>query len=136
MRVLVADDSRMMRKLIREALEGMGVLPGDVLEVVDGFQALALLGEAAPVDLILMDLNMPRMGGLELLTWVRAQKTLRDVPVIVITSQAQESIQEEFRRLGVSEYILKPFSLEHFREKVRKIELAGRDREEPGARPS
>ncbi len=121
MKILVVDDSRVMRKLIRGALETMGNGSPEITEASDGLEALQKLEqERLEADLIHVDWTMPRMDGNTFVRLLRGREALKRVPVIMITSQAQQSQKAEAADLGVSEYILKPFDAGDLREKVRK----------------
>jgi two-component system chemotaxis response regulator CheY len=126
MKILVVDDSRMMRKLIRSTLEGGGYAPGDILEAADGIPALEMLQQMEfKVDLVLADWNMPQMDGLSLLKSLRTLAPAEDVPVIMCTSQAQFGQVRGALYAGAREYVVKPFTSEVLLQKVAKV-LQGR----------
>ena len=106
--VLVVDDSLVVRKVMQRDLEGIGL---QVLTAVDGQDALAVL-EESPVDIALVDLEMPRMNGLELTSHIRSQPETKDIPVIMITSRATDKHRQLADEAGVSEYLNKPYSEE------------------------
>ena len=114
-RVLVADDSSTMRKIILRSLQAVGVK--DVAEAADGVEALALFAPGK-FDLVLTDWNMPAMNGLELLKAIRAQDT--QVPVIMVTTEAEKSRILEAIQAGVTDYLVKPFQPDTLREKLEK----------------
>ena len=105
-RILVVDDEEKMRRLLEMSLKNMG---HEVVMAADGVEALTSCDEA-PFDLILTDLKMPRMDGLQLL------RTLRDrgeeVPVIVLTAFGTIETAVEAMKLGASDYIIRPFEME------------------------
>ncbi len=103
--VLVADDDAIMRLLARKALEGQGF---EVREAADGEEALTRISEGAP-DLLLLDLDMPKLTGLDVIKGVRGTLGLPGLPIIMLTAQAEDQSQELAFSLGVDDYIVKPF---------------------------
>ena len=114
-RVLVADDSSTMRKIILRSLQAVGVK--DVTEAADGAEAIAIFAPGK-FDLVLTDWNMPGMNGLELLKAIRAQDA--QVPVIMVTTEAEKSRILEAIQAGVTDYLVKPFQQETLRAKLEK----------------
>jgi two-component system chemotaxis response regulator CheY len=124
MKILVVDDSRTMRKIIRNALEGMGYSPQSVLEAADGTEALSLLeGPNGRADIVLADWNMPSMDGLSLLRRMQESPTLGTIPLIMVTGEAQRDKVVEAIKAGARNYIVKPFTPETLRQKVLAIEM-------------
>lgn len=113
MRVLVADDSNTMRKIIIRSLAAIGT-PGAV-EAADGNEALALF-QPGLFDLVLTDWNMPGKNGLQVVQAIRAQDA--QVPIIMVTTEAEKCRVVEAIAAGVSDYLLKPFSVDVLREKL------------------
>jgi len=105
LRVLVVDDSISTRALIGRTLKSAG---HEVLEAIDGQQALDALSEAA-FDIVVTDQWMPNVTGLELVRAVRAQPRLADMPILAITTDAEEDLRGEVMGAGASACILKPF---------------------------
>ncbi|MBX3414253.1 MAG: response regulator [Pirellulales bacterium] len=116
MNVLVADDSRMMRNVIRRCLESLGV--GSVLEAEDGAEALRVFSDNS-VDMVITDWNMPNKTGLELLREIRERGS--KVPVLMVTTEAEKSRIIEAAQAGVSDYLAKPFDNETLRQKLEKF---------------
>lgn len=114
-RVLVADDSSTMRKIILRSLTAVGV-PGAV-EAADGEEAVNLFNPGS-FDLVLTDWNMPGKNGLEVVTEIRKQD--KDVPIIMVTTEAEKSRVLEAIQAGVSDYLVKPFTADTLREKLEK----------------
>jgi two-component system, chemotaxis family, chemotaxis protein CheY len=108
-RVLIVDDSGVGRKLTRRCLEFVGVVGSDILEAEDGQRALALL-EAGGIDLLVTDINMPVMDGLELLRAIDEIPALKTVVRIVMTSASSDALNAEFEKHRVSAFIAKPVS--------------------------
>jgi two-component system chemotaxis response regulator CheY len=135
MKILIVDDSRVMRKLVRGALEPMGNGSLEIVEASDGLEALQRLEQDGfTPDLVLADWTMPRMDGITFVRLLRSREALKRLPVVMLTSQSQQSQKAEAADLGVAEYILKPFDADVLREKVLKA-AAGRRGGEPEARP-
>ena len=103
--VLVVDDSVTVRKVTSRLLERQGI---NVAVAKDGVDAIDILQETIP-DLILLDIEMPRMDGFEVATQVRFDKRLRDIPIIMITSRTGEKHRERALEIGVNDYMGKPF---------------------------
>jgi two-component system, chemotaxis family, chemotaxis protein CheY len=106
--ILIADDSETMRGAIKKIVIMAGVPVGDFYEAANGREALKLL-ESVWVDVILSDINMPEMNGIELLAEIKANEVFANIPVIFITTESSEARAEEARKLGVAGYIKKPF---------------------------
>lgn len=106
--ILVADDSETMRAVVKKTVEMSGVPIGEFHEAANGKEALTIL-ENNWVDVILSDINMPEMGGMDLLRAVVASEDFRRIPLIFITTESSEARMEEAKKLGVAGYIKKPF---------------------------
>lgn len=113
-RVLIVDDSRTMRNVIKKALLLSGFQMEECLEAGNGQEALDVLDHHW-VDLILADIHMPVMDGFDLLKALSSQETFSDLPVVMITTEANESRLQEAMGLGARGYIRKPFSPEKIR---------------------
>jgi two-component system, chemotaxis family, chemotaxis protein CheY len=111
MRVLFADDSTVMRKIIRHLLEDVGVL--SATEAADGAEAVARF-KAGRFDLVLTDWNMPNKSGLDVVREIRA--TGSAVPIIMITTEAEKSRIADAICAGASDYLVKPFDQNKLRE--------------------
>ena len=109
-RVLVVDDSLSVRKFVALMLERAGL---DVRTAADGVEALSLLDES-PVDVVVTDLEMPRVNGFELIGDMRRRPETRDIPVVVLTTRAGEKHLALARRLGVEHYVTKPVDEQAF----------------------
>lgn len=116
-RALIVDDSSVMRKIVERALRQAGLEPLVVHEAGTGAEGLELL-KARAVDLILSDINMPTMDGLEFLRQIRAQKLAKGVPVVMITTESSEEHVKEAIQAGAQGYIRKPFTAEQVKERV------------------
>jgi two-component system chemotaxis response regulator CheY len=104
--VLVADDSPTIRRMVMTSLKSLGLVK--FVEAGSGLEALERLA-VAPVDLMILDLNMPEMHGLEVLQFVRAHKTYRNLPIIVLTTRGDKASRSEAIASGATDYLTKPF---------------------------
>jgi len=116
-RVLVVDDSMVMRKMIERILRQAGIEIGELLEAGDGWEALALAQKNMP-DLILCDINMPTMDGLEFLRTLKALEAAKNVPVVMITTEGSEARMAEAESSGAAGYVRKPFTMEQIKARV------------------
>jgi two-component system chemotaxis response regulator CheY len=116
-RTLIVDDSSVMRKIVERALRQAGLDTLVVLEASNGAEGLDLL-RTKQVDLILSDINMPSMDGLEFLRQLKAQRLALDVPVVMITTESSEEHVKQAIQAGAKGYIRKPFTAEQVKERV------------------
>ena len=116
-RTLIVDDSSVMRKIVERSLRQAGLDTLLVFEAGSGIDGLELL-KAEHVDLILSDINMPSMDGLEFLRQVRAQNLAPGVPVVMITTESSEEHVKQSILAGAQGYIRKPFTPEQVMERV------------------
>jgi two-component system chemotaxis response regulator CheY len=116
-RTLIVDDSSVMRKIVERALRQAGLDSLVVLEANNGAEGLDLL-RSKQVDLILSDINMPSMDGLEFLRQIQAQKLAQNVPVVMITTESSEEHVKQAIQAGAKGYIRKPFTAEQVKERV------------------
>ena len=138
MRVLTVDDSRAVRSIVRKQIGEMGF---EAVEAEDGQQGLDKLKEAG-IDLVLLDVTMPVMDGPAMLQKMR--EAGNKTPVIMLTSESKRSIVANAMRLGISDYILKPFKPEELRAKMMKVldgddaapSAGGSAAQEPAAAPA
>lgn len=116
-RALIVDDSSVMRKIVERSLRQAGIELQQVVEAGNGAEALGVLG-TTKVDLILSDINMPVMDGLEFVRQLQALEQAKDTPVIMITTEGSESNVLEALSLGARGYIRKPFTPDQVKEHV------------------
>lgn len=116
MKVLLVDDSSTMRRIQKTQLQGLGIT--NIIEASDGREALDVLQGNMPVDIILLDWNMPVMDGITFLKEVRANNTYKDVKIIMCTSESEKKRVVEAMKEGVNNYIVKPFSPDSLKEKL------------------
>ncbi len=115
--VLIVDDSAAIRKILQRVLMQTEVPLGKVIEAGDGVEALAALKENA-VGLILSDINMPNMDGLQLLSELKAAGSWKDIPVLMITTEGAQAKVLEAVNLGAAGYVRKPFTPDQIKEKL------------------
>jgi CheY-like chemotaxis protein len=115
--VLTIDDAKAVRLLVQQLLAPYRC---DVREAANGYNALFQMERALP-DLVLLDVNMPVMGGLELLRMMRSHPVLKALPVILLTSPADHAVLDELASLGVSAVMTKPFAPPALLEKIRAV---------------
>jgi two-component system, chemotaxis family, chemotaxis protein CheY len=116
-RTLIVDDSSVMRKIVERSLRQAGLDPLVVFEAGSGTDGLEIL-RGKQVDLILSDINMPSMDGLEFLRQLRAQNLAPGVPVVMITTESSEEHVKQAIAAGAQGYIRKPFTAEQVKERV------------------
>jgi two-component system chemotaxis response regulator CheY len=118
--VMIVDDSPAMRSFIRRTLELSGAQIEQYVEAGDGQEALEKL-RVGPVDVILTDINMPRMNGDQFVRSLESDSSLCEIPVIVVSTDRTESRAREMLALGAKGYVTKPFLPEALREEIEKI---------------
>ncbi len=122
-RVLVVDDSSPARLLIRQAVQTWGAKSGSRIEVTeasDGFEALRLLPRLA-FDLVLTDVNMPTLSGLELIRMIRARPEQRELPIVAISTERDADDARRARQAGADGYLGKPFDAESFEKLLEEV---------------
>ena len=115
MLALVVDDSRAMRSILTRLLSGLGF---DVAQAGDGAEALAVLDAGTRPDVILVDWNMPVMDGLTFIKNVRARDDLRDISLMMVTTESEQGQIVRALAAGAHEYVIKPFTDEVISEKL------------------
>ena len=111
MKLLIVDDSATMRKIIMRSIRQSGLKVDKFLEAGNGKEALDVIG-SNPVDIVLVDINMPEMNGLEFLERLRSSPATKKLPVVMITTEGSENIVKKAERLGLNGFIRKPFTPE------------------------
>jgi len=120
MDVLIVDDSAAIRKILQRVLRQTDLPLGEIKEAGDGAEAVAIL-QGRSFGLILSDINMPNMDGLQLLSRIKEMEHLRNVPVIMITTEGGQGKVMEAVQLGATGYVRKPFTAEQIKEKLAGI---------------
>jgi two-component system, chemotaxis family, chemotaxis protein CheY len=115
--ILVVDDSATIRKILLRVLAQTDLSIGKIAEAGDGVEALKVL-EAGPISLVLCDINMPNMDGLQLLTAVKGRPEWKDIRFIMVTTEGSPERVMEAVQLGAKGYVRKPFTAEEIKEKI------------------
>ena len=116
-KILIVEDNDLNMKLFNDLLQAHGY---ETVQTVDGRDALKLVREHTP-DLILMDIQLPEISGLEVTKMIKADDDLKDIPVIAVTAFAMKGDEKKIREGGCEGYIAKPISVPHFLETVKKF---------------
>jgi len=117
-KVLVVDDSATMRRMIIASLTPIGGLSFD--QAVSGLEAIERV-TLSPVDLVLLDLNMPDVHGIEVLRFIRGHETLRSLPVVVLTTRGDDDSRAMAIREGATLYLTKPFAPGSIADQIRPL---------------
>ena len=117
---LIVDDSSIVRKAFGKAVKLSGLDVGTIYEAENGKRALAVLRSQA-VDLVLLDINMPEMSGIEFMHVVRSEPALKDTRVVVISTEGSRARKEELARLAVIDYLRKPITPEALTDSVTRL---------------
>jgi two-component system chemotaxis response regulator CheY len=115
--VLIVDDSAAIRKILQRVLRQTDLNLGEIREAGDGSEAVELLKDRT-FGLILSDINMPQMDGLQLLARIKEMSHLKNVPVIMITTEGGQGKVMEAVQLGATGYVRKPFTADQIKEKL------------------
>ena len=121
-KILIVDDSAVTRMVLKKTIGMTDVPVQEFLEAENGAKALDMLGENS-VDIILADINMPEMNGMEMAAAVLANPTTRNVPVIIISTHAEDTRISELCSQGVKAYVHKPFTAETIRDVIGEVLL-------------
>jgi two-component system, chemotaxis family, chemotaxis protein CheY len=116
-RILTADDSASVRQMVSFTIKNAGY---EVVEAVDGKDALSKLN-GSPVHMVITDLNMPNLDGIGLIKGIRANPAYKFIPVILLTTESQESKKLEGKQAGATGWIVKPFKPEQLIAVIKKV---------------
>jgi two-component system, chemotaxis family, chemotaxis protein CheY len=119
LQILIVEDSPTMRALVVASLEVLGA-PFEVTEATSGFEALRALPRAG-YDLIVTDINMPDINGLELISFVRGNPAYRHIPLVIISTEGSERDRDRGLELGADAYLVKPFAPDALAETARGL---------------
>jgi two-component system chemotaxis response regulator CheY len=120
-KILIIDDSATVRQQVRSALAPAGF---DIVEATDGVEGLETITNRADIAAVLCDVNMPRMGGLQMLELAKAQGRLVALPVVMLTTEGQPELVQQAKAVGAKGWIVKPFKPEHLVATMRKLTLS------------
>jgi two-component system cell cycle response regulator DivK len=115
--VLIVEDNELNMKLFHDLLEARGY---NILQTGEGMEALRLARQHRP-DLILMDIQLPEVSGLEVTKWIKEDDELKSIPIIAVTAFAMKGDEEKIREGGCEAYIAKPISVANFLETVQRF---------------
>jgi len=116
-KVMIVEDNELNMKLFHDLLESRGY---DIIETRDGMEALKVARSERP-DLILMDIQLPEVSGLEVTKWIKEDDDLKAIPIIAVTAFAMKGDEEKIREGGCEAYIAKPISVTNFLETVARF---------------
>ncbi|HEY5806556.1 MAG TPA: response regulator [Povalibacter sp.] len=116
--ILAVDDSASMRQMVRFTLEGAGY---KVVQAADGVEALELARQGGAVDLVLTDVNMPRMDGISLVRELRSLDTYKFVPMLVLTTESGQETKLRGKQAGATGWIVKPFNPEQLLATIGRV---------------
>jgi len=117
-KILVTEDSATMRALISSTLQALGDF--EIVEAANGFEALRMLPREK-FDLVITDINMPDINGLELVSFIKKNDQYRTIPLFIVSTEGSERDREKGMSLGADAYLVKPFSPTQLQELVRKF---------------
>ena len=117
-KILIIDDSATVRHQVRAALLGNGF---EILEAADGVEGLSTISEQHDLAAVVCDVNMPRMGGLQMLELAKAKGLLSTLPVVMLTTEGQPALVQQAKALGAKGWIVKPFKPELLVATMRKL---------------
>ena len=117
-KILIIDDSATVRHQVRAALLGNGF---EILEAADGVEGLSTITEQPDLAAVICDVNMPRMGGLQMLELAKAKGLMATLPVVMLTTEGQPALVQQAKALGAKGWIVKPFKPELLVATMRKL---------------
>ncbi|MBA3541911.1 MAG: response regulator [Deltaproteobacteria bacterium] len=122
-RILIVDDSKLMRDMVAACLRPLGEVAFEFAGT--GLEAIERLGLAA-FDVVVLDLNMPDVGGLEVIEFVRTQDRLKGLPILIVTTRGDDDSRTRVLEAGASSFLAKPFGPQQILEEVRRLLPGGR----------
>jgi two-component system chemotaxis response regulator CheY len=117
-KILIVDDSRTVRQQAGMVLAQAGY---QVIEAEDGEQGLSTIGAQRDIELVICDINMPNMNGIEMLTAVKADASNSALPIIMLTTEGRTELIQQAKRIGAKGWVVKPFKPEQLVAVIRKI---------------
>ena len=117
-RVLVVDDSATVRQQVGNALQQAGY---EIVEAVDGADGLSKLADNSDISMVICDINMPRMSGLEMIEQIARSTTMKKVPVVMLTTEGQPALIQRAKQAGAKGWIVKPFKPDLLLAAVNKL---------------
>lgn len=117
-KILITEDSPTMRAMIRATIEALGDF--DIYEAPNGFEALRMLPREH-FDLVITDINMPDINGLELVSFVKKNDLYKNIPLVIVSTEGSERDREKGIKLGADAYLVKPFAPEDLQKLVQGL---------------
>jgi two-component system chemotaxis response regulator CheY len=118
--VLIVDDSATIRQMIKKTMNIAGLDVGEVYEAANGIEALAQLADH-DVAVVVVDINMPTMNGIQLLTRMKENARLKDMPIVIASTEGSRERIEQLREWGAAAYVRKPFQPEQLRDALQPL---------------
>ncbi|MCH9022785.1 MAG: response regulator [Planctomycetes bacterium] len=118
--ILIVDDSAVTRAVLKKTISMTDLPVNDIFQAADGHEALEQLHQNH-IDLVLTDLNMPNMNGMELIENIRADENIQNVPITIITTESSTNRINQLREKGINGYIHKPFTPEQVRDEILNV---------------
>lgn len=115
--IMIVDDSPSLRQVVSIALKGAGY---DVIEACDGSDALGKL-DGKKINLIISDVNMPKMNGIEMVKEIKQMSNYKFTPIIMLTTESQDQMKEQGKQAGVKAWVVKPFKPDQMLDAVSKL---------------
>ena len=116
MNILIVDDSALTRKAIRRILVMLDIEVDEIVEAEDGLDAIEKMNGPVKIDFILADLNMPNMGGIEMIYEMRGNEATKSIPVAIVSTESNTTRIEKLLADGATDYLHKPFTPEQIRD--------------------
>ena len=117
-KILVVDDSSMIRHVVSKSSKNMGY---EVIEASNGEEGLEQLSKNEDVALILSDINMPVMNGMEMISQIKENEKLKFIPIVMLTTETKDELKQQGRDLGVKAWMVKPFNEKTFIKAITKL---------------
>ena len=117
-KILMVDDSSMIRLIVSKAATKAGY---DIVTATNGEDGLSKLSANGDIDLILSDINMPVMGGLEMIRIIKENEKTKYIPIVMLTTESKEELKQQGRELGVKAWMVKPFNEKTFLKAMMKL---------------
>lgn len=118
--VLIVDDSAVIRQMVKKVMDMAGLDVGTIYEASNGIEALAQLNDH-PVAVMLVDINMPTMNGIQLLTRMKENERLQDTPIVIVSTEGSRERIRQLEEIGAFGYVRKPFQPEQLRDVLTPI---------------
>ena len=116
MNILIVDDSALTRKAIRRIIGMLDLEVGEIIEAEDGLDAIEKMTGPVQIDFMLADLNMPNMGGIEMIYEMRGNEATKSIPVAIVSTESNSTRIEKLLADGAADYLHKPFKPEQIRD--------------------